>query len=80
MRTKKPCKYPNALKEYRLKKKLTQSEVIKMINLTGSENRLSRWENGLAKPSVVNFLKLCKIYEVAPEAIYSNLNFCQKTA
>jgi transcriptional regulator with XRE-family HTH domain len=63
-------KYPNKLKEYRLQKKLLQKDVVKMIHLSEGENRLSRWENGLSKPSVTNFLKLCEIYEVEPKEVY----------
>ncbi|MES3017421.1 MAG: helix-turn-helix transcriptional regulator [Bacteroidota bacterium] len=66
----KTVKYPNKLKEYRLNKKLTQKDVVIKLDLKESENRLSRWENGIALPNVLNFLKLCRIYEIEPDKVY----------
>ncbi|HYG40073.1 MAG TPA: helix-turn-helix transcriptional regulator [Cytophagales bacterium] len=59
----------NNLREYRLKAGLTQEVVVKAIGLQ-SNNRLCRWEQGKAYPSIVNLLKLSKIYKVPCEALY----------
>ncbi len=63
-------KYPNTLKELRLKNHLTQRQVTAYLNLQG-ESRLSRWEQGQSYPSVFNLMKLCKLYKVPVEKIYS---------
>ena len=36
-------------------------------------DRISRWENGTAMPSVVNLFKLAAIYEVMPHELYPEL-------
>ena len=61
---------PNNLKKLRLQCGLTQKEVAKAIGLQ-CENRLSRWENGIAMPSVKNLFRLCEIYKTAPNEIFS---------
>jgi transcriptional regulator with XRE-family HTH domain len=63
-------KYPNTLKELRLKNNFTQKQVATYLNLQ-SENRLCRWEQGQSYPSVFNLIKLCKLYEVPIENIYA---------
>lgn len=60
----------NKLKEYRLKAGMTQEDVVAILGLQ-STNRLSRWENGKAYPSVVNLLKLAQLYKVNSEALYT---------
>ncbi len=62
-------KYPNKLKELRLKNYFTQRQVTAYLNLHG-ESRLSRWEQGQSYPSVFNLMKLCKLYKVSIEEIY----------
>lgn len=64
------CKYPNKLKELRVKAGITQKEVAKKLNLD-CENRISRWEKGLAMPNVKNLVRLCEIYKVGLTEIYN---------
>jgi transcriptional regulator with XRE-family HTH domain len=59
----------NNLKHYRLLANFTQEQVSKEIGLH-IECRLSRWELGKAYPSVINALKLAKLYGVTVEALY----------
>jgi len=56
-------KYPNNLKRLRLKSGMTQMEVVRVLGLK-SNNSLSRWENGLALPNILNTNKLCKLYNI----------------
>jgi transcriptional regulator with XRE-family HTH domain len=65
----------NTLKEYRLKAGLTQKQVAGKLGMQ-CENRLSRWEQGLAIPTVVNLLKLCRIYNILPNQLYEWDNLC----
>ena len=66
-------KYPNRLKEFRLKLKLTQNDLALMLNLNNSADRISHWENGQMMPSGTNLLKLAKIFEVSAAEIYPEL-------
>lgn len=61
---------PNNLKEYRLKARLTQKQVAEMLNMQ-CEDRLSHWERGVATPSVKNLMKLCAVYKVKAEMIFT---------
>lgn len=60
---------PNNLKEYRLKAGLTQKQVAKLLGVN-SEERICHWENGRNVPNMMNLIKLCKIYKVAPGELY----------
>ena len=64
----KDIKYPNKLKECRLKAGYTQKQVAEKLGLQ-CEDRLSHWENGQAMPSVRNLMKLCEVYKVLPNDI-----------
>ncbi len=59
----------NKLKEMRLERGLTQKEVAKLLGFK-SDDRICLWEKGKAMPSVINLLKICKIYEVKVEELY----------
>ncbi len=65
-------KYPNRLREYRTKAGLRQVDIAEILGLDCAD-RLSRWENGLAMPSVVNLFKLCALYQVLPHEVYEKL-------
>jgi transcriptional regulator with XRE-family HTH domain len=62
-------KYPNKLKELRVKKNLTLREVANTLGLQ-SENRLCRWERGQSVPSTFNLIKLSEVYGVSANEIY----------
>jgi putative transcriptional regulator len=61
----------NNLKHYRLLSNLTQEQVVEQLGLKSS-NRLSRWEAGKAHPSVINAIKLAKLYGVTVEELYKH--------
>jgi transcriptional regulator with XRE-family HTH domain len=65
-------KYPNKLRELRIQNQMTLREVTKNLNLK-SENRLCRWERGQSYPSLMNIMKLSKMYQVLVEEIYQNM-------
>lgn len=64
-------KYPNNLKEYRLKAGLTQKQVSEKLGLQ-CEDRISHWERGQAMPSVQNLIKLGSIYNTNIENLYTS--------
>lgn len=67
----------NKLREIRKKRGLTQMEVARLLNLD-CENRISRWEKGLAEPSISNLFKLCRIYDTSPQELYQELSHKDK--
>ncbi|NLI05364.1 MAG: helix-turn-helix transcriptional regulator [Actinomycetaceae bacterium] len=53
----------NNLKEYRLKRNLTQEQLCKMIDV--SQSYLSQLENGQRNMSIAVAVKLSKLFEIA---------------
>ncbi len=64
--------FPNSLREQRTKAGLLQRDVAKLLGLDCAD-RLSRWENGQAVPSIVNLFKLASIYKIEPHLLYPEL-------
>jgi len=62
-------KYPNNLRKYRIKRKLTQQDVIAALGHK-TASRLSAWEQGLAVPSLDHLLTLAHLYRVRVEDLY----------
>ena len=72
-------KHPtNRLKEIRIAKGLTQKKVTELMELE-CQNRLSRWERGMAVPNVKNLLRLCAIYNISPQEVYEIIKASTKT-
>ena len=65
-------KYPNKLKELRIAHSLKQTEVSAHLGFTGEE-RISRWEQGQALPSIPNLIKLSKLFKVHAEEMYPEM-------
>jgi transcriptional regulator with XRE-family HTH domain len=65
--------YPNNLKYYRRKRKLTQRQVAENLRMPLA-NRLSNWENGTALPSVQNLIKLANLYKVSIDKLVAPLS------
>jgi transcriptional regulator with XRE-family HTH domain len=65
-------KCPNKLKEYRLKAGLTQKQVAEKLGLQ-CEDRLSHWERGQGMPSVLNLIKLSRIYKGTSNDLYPKM-------
>lgn len=59
----------NSLKSYRLARGLTQHDVAKLLNLKDN-TLISRWENGVAYPNLINIIKLNKIYQTTFEELF----------
>jgi transcriptional regulator with XRE-family HTH domain len=66
----------NKLKEYRIKAGLTQFDVMLKLGVR-STDRISKWERGRKYPSVVNLLKLAKIYNVHAIELYPEIGLPQ---
>lgn len=49
-----------------------QQDVAKLLGHKNT-NRISRWEKGLALPSVINLIKLSIIYRTIPSELYFDL-------
>lgn len=62
----------NNLREYRTRVGLRQIDVAERLGLDYAD-RLSRWENGLNLPSIMNLFKLSILYKTSPERLYSEL-------
>lgn len=60
----------NNLKAIRKQKELTQKEVAALLGFK-SQDRISHWEKGQGYPSIQNLLKLCAVYSVKVEDLYS---------
>jgi len=63
---------PNNLRAHREKAALLQSDVARHLGFAGTD-RISRWENGLSVPSLVNLFKLAVLYDVPPHALYEKV-------
>jgi transcriptional regulator with XRE-family HTH domain len=62
----------NKLRFYREQAGLTQRDVAEALGLDCTD-RISRWENDVAMPSVANLFKLAAIYGVMPHELYPEL-------
>ena len=62
------AKFPNRIREYRLKAGLTQRALAKLVG-TG-RSVISAWERGLALPRIPTLFRLAKILNTLTEALY----------
>lgn len=62
--------FPNNLKKFRRMNGYKQEFVMEYLGLN-STNRISRWEKGLAMPSVINLFKLSVLYNTLVDQLYS---------
>ena len=58
----------NRIKEFRKKKKLSQSDIADVMNV--KQNTVSQWENDIRIPNVKQGLKLAKILGTTVEGLY----------
>ena len=63
---------PNALREYRQKAGLRQLDVAEKLGFSTTD-RISRWEQGLTFPHVVNLFKLSMLYKTTPQDLYGEV-------
>ena len=58
----------NRIKEFRERKKLSQSDISKMLGI--KQNTFSQWETGGRKPNVIQGIKLAEILDTTVENLY----------
>lgn len=63
---------PNRLKRYRKSRGLSQKDVAQILGLKNS-SMISRWEKGLALPSMLNAFKLALLYRIWTDNLYMDL-------
>jgi transcriptional regulator with XRE-family HTH domain len=63
-----PVRFPNAIREYRLKAGLSQRKLAAMLGR--SKDAVSSWERGLNLPSVPLLMRMAKILDTLAEALY----------
>lgn len=69
-------KIGDRLKEYRLKKNLTQTEVADKLNV--SRQSVSKWENNHAYPEIDNLIMLGNLYDVSIDELLNQSNTKEK--
>ena len=65
-------RFPNKLKSYRRSCGYSQKKVARILSLADTST-LSRWEHGVATPSIVNVFRLSQIYRTLPQDLYDEL-------
>ena len=58
----------NRIKEFRERKKLSQSDISKMLGI--KQNTFSQWETGRRLPNVLQGIKLAEILDTTVENLY----------
>ena len=61
-------KYPNRIREYRLKAGLTQRKLAELLGR--GRDAVSAWERGVNLPSVPRLLRMAKILGTLAESLY----------
>jgi len=70
-RTTKPARFPNAIREYRIKARLTQKQVGQLVGR--SRRAISKWECGRVLPRLPDVFRLAKTLGTLAEALYHGL-------
>jgi len=65
-------RFPNRLKRYRRYYAFSQKKVARLVGLKDT-SAVSRWEKGVLYPSVTQLFRLCRVYNVMPHDLYSDL-------
>lgn len=65
-------RFPNKLKTYRRGSGFSQKKVARLLGLADTST-LSRWEHGMALPSMVQVFRLSRIYNTHPHLLYEEL-------
>lgn len=58
----------HTFKSARISAKLLQTEVADKMNVNRAT--VSKWENGITYPTVIQYARLCKLYGVSMEDIF----------
>lgn len=67
----------NVFKELRIKQKLTQVELAKLLNL--NQTTVGKWENEKAFPDYQSLINLSKLYNVSTDYLLGNTNEATNT-
>lgn len=67
----KPPRYPNSIREYRLKAGLSQQALGALLGMT--RGTISGWERGQMLPTLPNAFRLARALDTLAEAIYMPL-------
>lgn len=67
-RSTRPPRYPNRIREYRLKQSQNQESLARAVGR--STSMVSEWERGRVLPSVPNLFRLAKALNTFAEALY----------
>lgn len=70
-RAKTPARFPNRIREYRLRAGITQGRLAQVVGRTRSV--ISAWERGHRLPSIPNLFTLAKTLGTLGESLYSSL-------
>lgn len=62
------AKFPNAIREYRLKASLSQRKLAEIVGR--GRNAISSWERGLTQPTATMVVRLAKALGTLAEALY----------
>lgn len=65
--------FSERLKELRLEKKLSQSEVGKIVNM--SKMAISHWESGHSEPSIAQLIELSNFFGVSVDFLIGKTTF-----
>ncbi len=76
-RRSKPARFPNAIREYRLRAGLTQRRLGELIG-TG-RSVVSLWERGQTLPKLSSALRLARALDTLVEALYIGLYLPKRT-
>ena len=57
----------NKIKEYRLRKELTQQQLADRVGV--DQSAVARWEKGTADPTVINLVALAEILDCSTDAL-----------
>ncbi len=62
----------NKFKAMRLKKEYTQNQIAQFMHIGAST--VFRWEQGISKPTLYQFLKLCSLLNCTPSELIGNIS------
>lgn len=62
-------RFPNKLKMFRRSNGYSQKKVARILGISDTSS-LSRWEHGVTLPSVMQVLRLARIYHTVPHELF----------
>lgn len=65
-------RFPNSIRMYRRMYGHSQKKVARLLGLA-TPAMLSRWELGMATPSLIQIFQLARLYQILPHELYPSL-------